>query len=248
MNWLISVWRFLSWPLLVAAGVCGYYGFQAVLDAQTVPRPRSVSQILVETPARAFFRDSLAIRAQDAGLIEPNIMGIRATPLAVFPARALNGRPGDSLSPFVIVTDRPELLGPVVERLYRDIDDPSSLKVDKSGTGDQLGAERQRAKVLLAGMVDRLKDHLADSIPPGGRFEGILHRKTAADFPAISGLAPIVYEIRLDTRPNYGRGMLLLLGGLVALALGLLSYPAARRQERLEAEREEAERDDRPLV
>lgn len=244
MKFLIKIWKIVSFPLILGGIALAWYGIHN-LPLVTSDKVVSIRELLSNKPDVARIRDSLRFDLRWASLRQENFMGIQSPALAVFPAWYADD---SGLAKFVVVSTRPEFVGPAV-RSFRRVDSADGAIQVQSTSSISAGALTPRFDALIQMLTVELRNHLADTTQ--GRFfaQGTAIRKTDLSNVGIDSVASEYWEVRLEGVPSQERVLGSLAAGLACILTGIMLQLTVRKHEHQEAEQEEEERaSEAPLV
>ena len=244
MKFIIALCKLLSFPLILGGGALVWYGVHN-WTAGTADDLMNGKALLSKRPGAAHFRDSVRFDLSSASLREDNFMGIKAPARAAFPVWIGT----DTGAPRLIaVSSNPRFLGPVVQGFKRVDSIEGEIKV-RSTSSTSAGTLQPQFDALVQMLSVELKDHLQDSIRGRTVLEGVALLQTDTARAGISPIAPEYWEIRTEGVPSADSVYLSLVGGIIAIALGLAFQIGTGRWDRRCREEEEEERqNEKPLV
>lgn len=244
MKFIIAFCKLLSFPLILGGGALVWYGVHnwtvgtagSLVDGKT---------LLSQRPAAIRFRDSIRYDLSAASLREDNFMGIKSPARAAFPVWIGS----DTGAPRLIaISSSPRFLGPVIQGFKRVDSVQGEIKV-RSTSATSAGTLQPQFDAMVQELSFELKDHLRDSIHGRAILEGVAVRLTDTARAGIPGIAPEYWEIRTEGLPSSDSVYLSLVGGIVAIALGLgFQIGSSRWDSRIREEEEEEHQNEKPLV
>jgi hypothetical protein len=261
MKFLISLWKFLSVPVLLLAAWLGWWGWKNWPAASALSRPVGAEVLERHKDGVFFVRDSFDFAITDPGLRQENNYGIKGPALAVLPIRPTfdTATVAEPLTPdsrrqpparYGLVSDEPRFVGPSIATFLRS---DSMAIVDirvSSTTSEHSGNVGPQMQALIQITADKL-GHGPLALPRSGRafIEGIARMRTAEQFADLADPAPEVWEIRTGKVHTLGTVVFAFVGAVLLVGLFVLFNLVARNYDRaqLEKEMEELE-NEQPLV
>lgn len=244
MKFLIKIWKIVSFPLILGGIALTWYGVHN-LPLVTSDKVVSIRELLADKPDVARVRDSLRFDLRWASLRQENFMGIQSPALAVFPAWYGTD---SGLAKFVIVSSRPEFVGPAV-RSFRRVDSAGEAVQVQSTSPISTGALTPKFDALIQMLTIELRENLTDTAQGVFLAEGTAIRKTDPANVGIDSVANVFWEVRMEGVPSQERVLGSLAAGLACILFGIMLQLTVRKHEHQEAELEEEERaSEAPLV
>src|ERR1035437_5150070 len=244
MKFIITLCKLLSFPLILGGGALVWYGVHN-WTAATADDVVNGTTLLSKRPSAVHFRDSVRFDLSSASLREDNFMGIKSPARAAFPVWIGS----DTGAPRLIaVTSNPRFLGPVVQGFKRVDSIEGEIKV-RSTSSTSAGILQPQFDALVQILSVQLKDHLHDSIHRSALMEGVALRQSDTSRAGISPIAAEYWEIRTEGVPSSDSVYLSLVGGIMAIALGMaFQVGTGRWDRRLREDEEEERQNEKPLV
>lgn len=244
MKFIIALCKLLSFPLILGGGALVWYGIHN-WNVGTADVLVDGTALLSKKPSVVRFRDSVRYDLSAASLRQDNFMGIKAPARAAFPVWIGS----DTGAPRLIaISSAPRYLGPVVQGFKRVDSVQGEIKV-RSTSSTSAGTLQPQFDALVQMLSSSLGEHLRDSVRGRAILEGVAVRQTDTARAGISGIAPEYWEIRTEGVPSSDSVYLSLVGGCMAIALGLAFQVGTGRWDRRMREEEEEElQNEKPLV
>ena len=241
MKFLIQIWKFVSFPLILGGLALTWYGIHN-LPLVTSEKVISVQELLSTRPDASRIQDSLRFDLRHASLRQENILGIKSPALAVFPAWPGND---SGLARLVVVSSRPEFVGPTVRSFRRTDSAEGAIQVSSTGPFSA-GALQPKFEAMIQVLTAQLRDHLADTAQ--GRFlaKGTAIHKSDLSELGLDSIAHEYWEIRMEGVPSRERVLGALALGVAAILFGLMLQLTVRKHDNQEVEQEEEERATEP--
>jgi hypothetical protein len=252
MKSLVSIWKSLSFPVLILAIWLGWWGVKRWPAASAYATPITAAQLAEKTEGVWFVRDTFAFDLTSPGLRQENNYGIKGPAMAVFPVvPTVPGdttvRPPRDTTPqrFGVVSEEHRFVGPAIRTFLRS-DSMAITDIKVSTTdGRHAGNVGPELQALIQITADEL-GHAPLDLPNEGRtfVEGVALLKTQDEIPDLVNPAATVWQIRTGTPSSTSKVI-----GAFALALLLvvgffLMNLVAKKFDREELEREMAEREE----
>lgn len=244
MKFLIQLWKFLSFPLILAGLALSWYGIHNWSMA-SADKVMTASALLASHEDVVLLKDSLHYDLRWANIRQENVMGVKSPAVAVFPAWPGNDSGRVRL---VVLSSRPVFLGPTVKSFQRVDSAEGAIQVQSTGKASA-GTLGPQFEALIQILADQVRPHLLDSTQ--GRFfaEGTAIRRTDTTGAGIDSVAAEYWEVRLEGVPSRDKVLSLLALGIAAIVLGIALQIVVKKWETQRAEEDEEERaNEKPLV
>jgi len=244
MKFIIALCKLLSFPLILAGGALVWYGVHN-WTAGTADGLVDGPTLFSKQPSATHFRDSVRFDLSSASLRQDNFMGIKSPARAAFPVWIGSDTGAPKL---IAVSSDPRFLGPVVQGFKRVDSIEGEIKV-RSTSNASAGTLQPQFDALVQMLAIEMKSHLQDSIHGRTILQGVALLQTDTSRAGISPIAPVFWEIRTEGVASSDSVYLSLVGGILAIGLGLaLQVATGRRDRRLREEEEEERQNEKPMV